>query len=524
VSTGGNATSRGPAPSDARIRLLLVLAIAVAAAFVLFWRLGSASLADWDEAIYAQMAKEMVRDGEWLTPHWGGRHWFEKPPLFTWLTAIHFKFFGISEFWARATSALAGVGLVLITYLTGKAIYGRKAVGCVAAVVLLSHPHFVYFSRFGTTDILLTTFIMLSIYAYLRVEQTGRHTWWYVVWAAFGLAVMAKWVGALVAPMSIAATAIINRRHVVALRSRHFWAGLVLGAVIAAPWHISMLALHGQEFLRKYVGKDIIARTSTALEGNVGGAFYYIDELQKGFFPWTYLCLFALAYVFKDILKGQRRALVLFVLVLLVIGIYSGVQTKLPWYSSPVYPPLSILVAALIVHAFRWHDSIAFAGLAIAGLVAALSISSASAALLAGAGFVLLASGLLRRPVVRRGLTILLCGLLAFVGMRTLRPQYQAGFRSVAYLARIAASQDEHDREPLILLHSFDEPTALFYSDRPILEADTFDELEHCVDGSKLRRIILRKRHVDRVSEAYELHLLAEYGRSAYGVIKRKNR
>ena len=75
-----------------------------------------AACSDWDEAIYAQIAKEMVHTGS-DHPHWGYKLWFEKPPLLMWITAILYKIFGINELWSRAASALAGIGVISLTYL-----------------------------------------------------------------------------------------------------------------------------------------------------------------------------------------------------------------------------------------------------------------------------------------------------------------------------------------------------------------------------------------------------------------------
>ena len=52
--------------------------IAIAASF---WHLGTGSLHDWDEAIYAQVSKEMNESGDWLRPHYGYKPWIDKPPL-----------------------------------------------------------------------------------------------------------------------------------------------------------------------------------------------------------------------------------------------------------------------------------------------------------------------------------------------------------------------------------------------------------------------------------------------------------
>jgi 4-amino-4-deoxy-L-arabinose transferase-like glycosyltransferase len=122
------------------------------AALMLFWRLGQGSLVDWDEAIHAQVAKQMVQGGDWVTPYWGEEHWFRKPLLSIWARAILFQLFAVNELWARAGSALCGIGLVILTYLIGKRVHGRTA-GLLSALVLLSSYPFVLQARFATTDI-----------------------------------------------------------------------------------------------------------------------------------------------------------------------------------------------------------------------------------------------------------------------------------------------------------------------------------------------------------------------------------
>ncbi len=51
---------------DATLWLLFSLS-----AIILLWKLGQRSLEDWDEAIYAQISKEIVQNGDWITLHYG---------------------------------------------------------------------------------------------------------------------------------------------------------------------------------------------------------------------------------------------------------------------------------------------------------------------------------------------------------------------------------------------------------------------------------------------------------------------
>ncbi len=60
-----------------------------------------------DEARYAQVAREMMDRGDWVTPTLGGFNWFEKPALLYWLEIVSYKAFGVSEFAARLGPASA---------------------------------------------------------------------------------------------------------------------------------------------------------------------------------------------------------------------------------------------------------------------------------------------------------------------------------------------------------------------------------------------------------------------------------
>ena len=65
-------------------------------------------LRHWDEAWYAEVSREMLDAGDWLTPRWNGEPWFHKPPLAYWGTMASFSAFGISEPSARLFSSLCG--------------------------------------------------------------------------------------------------------------------------------------------------------------------------------------------------------------------------------------------------------------------------------------------------------------------------------------------------------------------------------------------------------------------------------
>jgi 4-amino-4-deoxy-L-arabinose transferase-like glycosyltransferase len=465
----------------------------------LFWKLGAGSLAAWDEAIYAQVSKEIVQGGDWLTLHWNYRMWFEKPPLFMWITALFYRLFGASELWARMPSALSGIALLLVAYSIGKLTYGKR-VGLLAAIVLLTCYHFLSFSRFGTMEVMLTLFIYIALYAYLRLNQENQK-WWYVIWPACALALMVKGAGGLIAPAAIVLALICDKRFRAAIQSKHFWQGVLLALLIVAPWHLLMYFRYGRAFIDEYLGYHVIARSTRTLEGNASGYFYYVGKLVDGFFPWGLLVPFAVFSEARKKFKEPSCSWILLILMALVFGLYTVIPTRRPWYIVPLYPALAILVAAFIYHLYQHYQS----------------------------------RPLLRRVMVAASvLLIIVGGLYSFASLYL----NQKPEEPIARLARVARSTSPDDKDSLLLLYGvepFYAQVSLFYSQRPIEQtyvltepvsedAKRYVNYENLaqVTQSSARRIILRKEDVQNLSADYEIRVLAEDGPLAYATIKHR--
>src|SRR5206468_10000742 len=70
-----------------------------------------------DEALYANSAIAMARDGDWLTPRFMGRYALYKPPLLVWVSAVSSKLLGISRLGLRLPAALLSalaLGLIFL--------------------------------------------------------------------------------------------------------------------------------------------------------------------------------------------------------------------------------------------------------------------------------------------------------------------------------------------------------------------------------------------------------------------------
>jgi 4-amino-4-deoxy-L-arabinose transferase-like glycosyltransferase len=346
-----------------RITGARIVAFALVLALVWFGGLGFRKLIKPDEGRYAEIPREMVVTGDWLTPRLNGLKYFEKPPLQYWTTAIAYEAFGISEWTSRLWTALTGFVGVLVVGYTALRLYDRRT-GLFAATVTASSLAYLLLAHFNTLDMGLTLFMTTTLCAVLlardaRMRETapeghcgsaGRaapassRNWMLVAWASLALATLSKGPvavvlcgGALVVYLAIA-------RDWTLLRMLNLMRGLALFVLIAGPWFIAVSKAN-REFAQFFFIHEHVERFLTTEHRREGPLWYFVPVVIVGSLPW-------LSLLPKAIVDGWRaaprhgfapeRLLIAYVAVVFVFFSLSG--SKLPSYVLPLFPALAILL------------------------------------------------------------------------------------------------------------------------------------------------------------------------------------
>lgn len=323
---------------------LSTLAALLFAAVALLPDLGRRPLAEWDEAIYAGVSREMLQTG-WLVPHWNHQLWLEKPPLMLWVTAGFFRLFAIDAFWARAGSALSGVAIVALLHLW---LASRKDLltAWLSTLLLLGTFGFLHVCHVGEMDVLLSLACCISLVGLVQVTERSR-AGWLLFWTGFALAVMTKGAAAIVLPVTAGALGLLQR-----WRAHYpnwpFLLGLFLFLCLTLPWHLAMLHLYRTEFLHQYLGLSVLARSTQQIEGHVTPVWFYLKVLLVSAPPFVLFYPFALAYSFR---RPDLQPWAVFALVVLVL--FSLARTRLPHYIAPAYPAFSLLTAVYLADLLR---------------------------------------------------------------------------------------------------------------------------------------------------------------------------
>lgn len=504
------------------------LILILLAAIIVLPDLGAGSLVDWDEAIYAQVSREMVQSRDWINLHQGYKPYFEKPPLLMWFTAIFYNFFGINEFWARATSAISGILLVWITYLSGKEIYDKRT-GFLAGLILIGCYDFILESRQGATNVLLSLFVFTGIFAYIRLRK-GSQKWWYLIWACFALAFMVKLWSALVLPAALLINLLLEQKMSEALRSKHFWWGILLAGVIVLPWHLLVYLQNGQELVYAYISRNLLERSFTSMDGHIGTSIYYLDVMRRAFSPWYFLVPFAIALGIKDVVGQERKSNILVVEVFVILALYTFVvSTKIHHYVLPVYPALAILISHLFMEASSSSKSQALIWVITSALFATIIIQDKLLLLCLFVVFgmvFLIKRKLLTAKETPQVIAILIFGVfllsstLSYVlGNHRLdiSPMYRSRTSPVATIAGLAGRVNPLKAKSLIGFSMQEDwgtdfavegPTAFFYSNRPMDIVSTWEQLDELMMNRESGEIIIAEKYFDQLSEGYSVSII----------------
>jgi len=324
-----------------------------------------------DEARYAEIPREMLALGDWLTPRLNFVLYFEKPPLQYWLSALSMKVFGHSAIAARLPLALATLVSMAAAYLLARRLGARRPMWA-AFMVATTILGFIS-AQILTLDALFSAFLVASVVfaaeaVTARYEGRGAMAWTLGAFATAALALLTKGLAApvLLGGVMLASLAFAWRdsklRNLV-LRVLFDPFGWLLFLAISAPWfwfvekanpgHAQFFFIH-EHFAR--FTSNVHARQGA--KNPILDKLYFVGVLLVGLLPWLSASVAGLwrGWRFARRSKGPmaeggalHRWTVGFTLMAFAVPFlfFSASGSKLTQYILPVVVPLVALACAL---------------------------------------------------------------------------------------------------------------------------------------------------------------------------------
>ena len=386
-------------PEQPSLRTLYLIVILVAAAVYIGCMISPPSLMDDVDAVQAQIARNMIASGDWVTPRLDGVVYLEKSPLIYWMIAISYQVFGVHDWAARVPVVLFCIALAGLTAAFAAWAFDRR-VALYSGLCIATCIGLFLFTRIQIPDVILTFTITLAMWAFLRVlneEEPRPRLWAFILAASIGTGLLLKSLIAVVFPVGAGLLYLAVTRQFlngrVWKRLRPFSCGLII-LLIAAPWHVLATLRNPPYFVF----------TMRSAPGEYHGFFWFYffnEQLLRflnmryprdydtvprplfwgfhllWFFPWSvYLpAFFKLPFKWKGELDRAARTRLLALCWIGFVMLFFTFSTTQEYYSMPIYPAVAMLLGCAMAANDTWIRGGTRVVSLIAGLVGMICLS-----------------------------------------------------------------------------------------------------------------------------------------------------
>jgi 4-amino-4-deoxy-L-arabinose transferase-like glycosyltransferase len=341
-------------------------------------------LFDPDEGRYAEIPREMLLSGDWVTPRFDELKYFEKPPLQYWATATLYSVAGVHEWSSRLWTVGLAFACLGAVYGWTRRLYGSEAART-ALLALAVSPFFLVVGHLDLLDPGFTFWLTAAVLAFTLAQASpersaGERRWMMAAWAAAALAILTK--GIVVGVLAGGALIIYSliERDARPWRRLHPGAGLPLFLVLAAPWFV-VVSVRNPHFAQFFFVHEHFTRFLTTVHRRVEPWWYFLPLLLAGTLPWI-LPLARAAWpawseagIAPPAVAGAATAAFkpckfLLIYALFTLVFFSFSDSKLAPYILPIFPVLAAVTGAQAAGDAWFTRRAAWIGAALVALVA----------------------------------------------------------------------------------------------------------------------------------------------------------
>ena len=315
-----------------------------------------------DGAVYAEISREMFRNGNYLELFLKGQDWLDKPHFQFWATALSFHIFGISSFSYKLPAVLFMLIGAYYTYLFGKKFYSRKH-GYIAALLLMTCQHIITSNSDVRAEPYLTGLTIFSLY-YLATYLKDKKFWLLVV-GSFGLAclLMAKGLFTIIPVASGLGLALIYEKKWRKILHWQWLAIVGFTLVFIAPTLYGYYIQFDLQPAKELFGQTNVSGIKFFLWDSQWGRFtntgpiqgegdptFFLHTMLWAYLPWAFLAYFGLFIKGKSLVKrtNTKENYTFFGFTFLFI-VFSLSSFQLPHYLNALFPFLSIVSADALI-------------------------------------------------------------------------------------------------------------------------------------------------------------------------------
>ena len=319
---------------------------------------------DRDEARFAQATRQMVESGDFVRIRFQEKPRHKKPIGIHWLQALTVAVTGSpNQIWPyRVPSLLGALVAVILTFVFGKNLFDGQT-SLFGAIVTASSLLLVVEAHQATTDAALLAAVVAAqgslgtLYVRNHQGETVGLGIPLAFWIAQGVGILLKGPILPLVSLLTVLTLLAFDRSASCLRGLRWKFGIPLTILIACPWAIAVTVATKGAFFGDAIRSDLLPKLISGQESHGFPPGYYLLVVALTFWPGSLFLWPALQQALKQRSRvGERFCLAWIIPVWLTFEL---IPTKLPHYILPIFPPLSLLTARLIINntAEHWNLS-----------------------------------------------------------------------------------------------------------------------------------------------------------------------
>ncbi len=313
-------------------------------------------LTDRDEARFGEASREMIQRGDYVVPWFNGEWRLYKPAGIYWCQIASYRVLGVNDFAARLPSALFTTATALLLVRWGRKIADHKT-AFLAGVMYVTGLHVAIIGRIATADMAMVFFSMLAVWSgweLTRPEQPRRKLFWWIFYVAFAFGFLAKGPVAWL-PLGGMILGRVLHKNSYRLPLNETIVGLCVAVGLVGLWGVPALMQTGGQFWKIGMGEHVFNRSFGVIDshGIAGIAGFlallplYFLTFFASFFPWS-LRMPKTVWRWWPERRQDEISWYLFTQAAVVFVVFSLVKTKLPHYTMPAFPVITLWLARQI--------------------------------------------------------------------------------------------------------------------------------------------------------------------------------
>ncbi|HEX4008178.1 MAG TPA: glycosyltransferase family 39 protein [Acidobacteriaceae bacterium] len=328
-------------------------------------------LLDGEDALNAEIAREMVTAGHWITPMANGLRYAQHPPLLYWAVAASFRIFGVSDGSARLPVVVATLLIFIATFSLGRRLFRSPAAGFYAALALITSYGVFLFGHLLLRDVFLCLWTTTAISFFLRSLTQERHRLGTALGfgACCALGVLTQGLAGFLFPVVIVVAYLISTHNLQHLLRWYPIPAILVFLVLWLPWHVASDIASGHMRLGSLM---------PVMAGGRVPLFVFWPLLLLAVVPWCAFSLRALRIGASPQPERRRDARLLCLIWIAVVLIYFSFSARMEFNLMTALPPMALLAGGWLAEdeALPHHQGrvaawiLFFAGMTVAAFVA----------------------------------------------------------------------------------------------------------------------------------------------------------